>query len=220
MDLKKYMAEMMGTMILVLIGCGSAVLSGSDIGLLGVAIAFGLAVTAMIYTIWHISGCHINPAVTIAICTTGRMPWIEWIKYIIAQCIGATIGALLIAYLSTGMITGISLLGQTTIGSGFSVTQAWVAEYIGTLILVRVILGSTSTKAPAWMAPIAIGATVTAIILLIAHITGGSINPARSLGPALLIDGDAMHQIWLYWSAPILGAITASLIYNWCEAKK
>jgi aquaporin Z len=218
--MKKYMVEAFGTAVLVLMGCGSAVLAGTQVGYLGISFAFGLSVVAMAYAIGHISGCHINPAVTVGACVAGRMKWSEGIWYIVAQCIGAVLGAAVLAYISTGMVTGASSLGQNVVASGFSVGQAFVAEFVATLIFVRVVLGATSSSAPAGFAGLAIGLTLVLIHIVFIPVTGTSVNPARSFGPALLVGGEAMSQLWLFWVAPLLGAIAAGLAHTWCEAKK
>ncbi len=209
----------MGTMVLVLLGCGSAVLAGTTPGNLHIAFAFGLSVVAMAYTIGHISGCHINPAVTVGMCISGRMKWNEWIWYIVAQCIGAIIGAGVLSYIATGIFTS-SSLGQNVINAWFSLPQAFVAEFIATMIFVRVVLGSTSDKS--WNGPLAglaIGLTLVLIHIVFIPVTGTSVNPARSLGPAILAGGAAWSQLWLFWLAPILGAVVAAWAYMWCEKK-
>lgn len=138
-------------------------------------------------------------------------------KYIVAQTFGATIGAALLAYLSTGMIMGATSLGQNVVASGFSVTQAFVAEAVATMIFVRVVLGATSSGAPAAMAGLAIGLTLVLIHIVFIPVTGTSVNPARSFGPALLVGGEAWSQLWLFWLAPLVGAVAAGLAHNWCE---
>lgn len=217
--MKKYAAEGMGTMVLVLLGCGSAVLAGTTPGNLHIAFAFGLSVVAMAYTIGHISGCHINPAVTVGMCISGRMKWSEWIWYIVAQCIGAIVGASVLSYIATGIFTS-SSLGQNVINAWFSLPQAFVAEFIATMIFVRVVLGSTSDKS--WNGPLAglaIGLTLVLIHIVFIPVTGTSVNPARSLGPAILAGGAAWSQLWLFWLAPLLGAVVAAWAYMWCEKK-
>jgi aquaporin Z len=138
----------------------------------------------------------------------------------VAQCVGAALGAALLAYISTGMITGATALGQNVVASGFSVGQAFVAEFVATMIFVRVVLGSTSASAPAGFAGLAIGLTLVLIHIVFIPVTGTSVNPARSFGPALLVGGAAWSQLWLFWVAPLLGAVTAGLVHTWCEAKK
>lgn len=218
--MKKYIVEAFGTAVLVLMGCGSAVLAGSEVGFLGIAFGFGLSVVAMAYAIGHISGCHINPAVTVGACVAGRMRWDEGVRYIIAQCIGAIIGATVLAYISHGMLSGVTSLGQNLVHSPYTVTQAFVAEAVATMIFVRVVLGSTSAGAPAGFAGLAIGLTLVLIHIVFIPVTGTSVNPARSLGPALIVGGEALSQLWLFWIAPLVGAIAGALAYNYCEAKK
>lgn len=221
--MKKYIVEAFGTAVLVLMGCGSAVLAGSEVlgGTLGIAFAFGLSVVAMAYAIGHISGCHINPAVTVGACVTGRMRWSEGVWYIIAQVVGAILGAAVLAYISTGMITGATELGQNVVNQPrFTMGQAFVAEFVATLIFVRVVLGATSAGAPAGFAGLAIGLALVLIHIVFIPVTGTSVNPARSFGPALLVGGEAMSQLWLFWVAPLLGAVAAGLAHKWCEAKR
>lgn len=211
----------MGTMVLVLLGCGSAVLAGTTPGNLHIAFAFGLSVVAMAYTIGHISGCHINPAVTVGMCVSGRMKWGEWIWYIVAQCIGAIVGAGVLSYIATGIFTS-SALGQNVVNTWlwFTLYQAFAAEFIATMIFVRVVLGSTSDKG--WAGPLAglvIGLTLVLIHIVFIPVTGTSVNPARSFGPAILAGGAAWSQLWLFWVAPILGAVVAGWAYMWCEKK-
>jgi aquaporin Z len=213
------MVEAFGTAVLVLMGCGAAVLAGSQVGTLGVAFAFGLSVVAMAYAIGHISGCHINPAVTVGMCVAGRMRWSEGGWYILAQCIGAIAGAWLLMYLA--MNTGLSgmELGQNGWNGKISAQWAFVAELVGTYIFVRVVLGATSADAHGAFAGLAIGLTLVLIHIVFIPITGTSVNPARSLGPAALVGGVAMQQLWLFWVAPLLGAVAAGLTSNWCEKK-
>jgi aquaporin Z len=219
--LKKYAAEAMGTMVLVLLGCGSAVLAGTTPGNLHIAFAFGLAVVAMAYTIGHISGCHINPAVTVGMCVAWRMKWSEGLWYIIAQCIGAVVGAWVLAFIATN---GVSLhanqLGQNFYDKDYNMIAAFVAELIATMIFVRVVLWSTSDK---WgtgpLAGLVIGLTLILIHIVFIPVTGTSVNPARSFGPAVLVGGLAWSQLWLFWLAPLLGAIVAAWAYMWCEKK-
>lgn len=217
--MKKYAAEAMGTMVLVLLGCGSAVLAGMTAGNLHIAMAFGLAVVAMAYTIGHVSGCHINPAVTVGMCVSGRMKWSEWLGYIIAQSLGAIVGAAVLSYIATGMFMS-DKLWQNVVQGGFTVTQAFIAEFLATMIFVRVVLGSTSDKSGAGpLAGLAIGLTLIVIHIVFIPVTGTSVNPARSLGPALMAGGDAWSQLWLFWLAPLLGAVAAAWAYMWCEKR-
>ncbi|GAB0174262.1 MAG: MIP family channel protein [Candidatus Altimarinota bacterium] len=217
--MKKYAAEAMGTMVLVLLGCGSAVLAGMTAGNLHIALAFGLAVVAMAYTIGHVSGCHINPAVTVGMCVSGRMKWSEGLWYIVAQSAGAIIGAAVLSYIATGAFMS-DKLGQNVIQGDFSTLQAFIAEFLATMIFVRVVLASTGDKSGAGpLAGLVIGLTLAVIHIVFIPVTGTSVNPARSLGPALLAGGDAWSQLWLFWVAPLLGAVVAAWTYMWCEKR-
>jgi len=187
--MKKYLAEAFGTMVLVLMGCGSAVIAGPSVlgGTLGIAFAFGLAVVAMAYTIGHISGCHINPAVTVGVCASGRMKWSEGFWYIVAQTIGATIGALVVAYIVTkGVGFTAPELGQNSY-TAYGATVSLIAEFIATFIFVRVVLGATSASEYPAVAGLVIGLTLVLIHIVFIPVTGTSVNPARSFGPAVLV---------------------------------
>lgn len=222
----KFVAEMLGTMVLVLMGCGSAVIAGADgttgVGLLGISFAFGLSVVAMAYAIGHISGCHINPAISIAMVAAGRMKMDEAIRYIIAQIIGAIIGAgiLYIIFINhPGAEMKEWALGSNGWGTGYldayNMTAAFVAEFVFTFIFLMVILGSTSTKnINGGFAGLAIGFSLVLIHIVGIKITGVSVNPARSIGPAIFAQGAALSQLWLFVVAPVLGAIFAAFTYN------
>ena len=204
--MKKYFAEMLGTMVLVLMGCGSAVFSGhiagivgTGVGTLGVALAFGLSVVAMAYTIGNISGCHINPAITLGVWLSGRMKGKEACMYMLFQVIGAIIGsAIIYALVSTGIHEGPTLTGANTYTEGTAV-QAFIAEALFTFIFVLVVLGVTSQdKGNANMAGLVIGLTLTLVHIVCIPITGTSVNPARSIGPAIFQGGAALSQLWLF----------------------
>jgi aquaporin Z len=217
-DTQKYVAEFLGTFTLVFIACGVAVVSGAD--LVATAFAFGLVVLAMVYAIGPISGCHINPAISIAMLVAGKMKGKDCLMYIIAQFLGAIIGAALLMAVLNG-IPGYDVsdgLGQNGYGehSGlrFSLAACFLAEVILTAVFLFVIFGSTSKTAPKGFAGISIGLTLTFIHLIGIRITGTSVNPARSFGPALFVRGDAISQYWLFLVAPILGAIVAALIWK------
>ncbi|SDL80155.1 aquaporin Z [Chryseobacterium taihuense] len=222
----KFVAEMIGTMVLVLMGCGSAVIAGADgttgVGLLGISFAFGLSVIAMAYAIGHISGCHINPAISIAMVAAGRMKLDEAILYIIAQIIGAIIGAGILYIIFTnhpGAVIGEWALGSNGWGTGYldayNMTAAFVAEFVFTFIFLMVILGSTSTKnINGGFAGLAIGFSLVLIHIVGIKITGVSVNPARSIGPAIFAGGEALSQLWLFIVAPVLGGIVAAFTYN------
>jgi aquaporin Z len=225
-DGKKYAAEFIGTLALVLIGCGSAVIAGTQIGYLGIALAFGLTVLAMVYAIGGISGCHINPAITIAMLVAGKIKGKDAVAYIIAQCLGAVIGAAILLAIVSGRpdySLAVNGLGQNGYGpgylGGFSMASAFVAELVFTTLFLLVIFGATSKGAPAGFAGIAIGISLAIIHMVSIPITGTSVNPARSLGPALLVGGDALAQLPLFLIAPTLGGIAAALIWKYALAK-
>jgi len=226
--MKKYLAELIGTFSLVLFGCGAAVIAGisqtgpSGIGLLGIAIAFGFAVVAMAYAIGGISGCHINPAVTVGVLVAGRMSAKDAVGYIIAQLIGASIGAgvlYLIVSGQNGWLMPEWGLGSNGWGEGYlgnyNVTSAFVAEAVFTCLFLFVILAVTSKYGNSTMAGLAIGVTLMLIHLVVIPVTGTSVNPARSFGPAIFAGGQALSQLWLFFVAPILGAIVAALIWKY-----
>ncbi len=226
--MKKYLAEMVGTMVLVLMGCGSAVFAGSaagavstGVGMLGVALAFGLAVVAMAYTIGGISGCHINPAITLGVLLSGRMSGKEAAMYIVFQVLGAIIGsAILWALVSTGAHGGPTATGSNGFAEGMMV-QAFIAEAVFTFIFVLVVLGSTdSEKGAGNLAGLAIGLTLVLVHIVCIPITGTSVNPARSIGPALFQGGEALSQLWLFIVAPFVGAALSALVWNVLSAKE
>ncbi len=225
--MKKYTAELIGTAALVLIGCGSAVIAGQYIGFAGIAFAFGLIVLAMVYAIGSISGCHINPAITVAMFVAGKIKGKDAIGYVIAQCIGAIIGAGILLTIAKGL-GGYSLdlngLGQNGYGAqspaGYAMWACFVAELVLTALFLLVILGSTSEKAPKGFAGIAIGFSLVLIHLVGIPITGTSVNPARSLGPAVFVGGEALPQLWLFWVAPIIGGILAAVIWKYVLQEK
>lgn len=226
--MKKYLAELIGTFSLVLFGCGSAVIAGtsqvgpSGIGLLGISIAFGLAVVAMAYAIGGISGCHINPAVTVGVLVAGRMTAKDAVGYVVSQLIGATIGAgvlYLIARGKSGWVMpewglGANGWGEGYLG-GFNITSAFVAEAVFTGIFLFVILAVTSKYGNSTMAGLAIGVTLMLIHLVVIPVTGTSVNPARSFGPAMFSGGYALSQLWLFFVAPILGAVVAAILWKY-----
>ena len=225
-DLTKYCVELIGTFVLVFIGCGSAVIAGKQIGFAGIAFAFGLAVLAMVYAIGKISGCHINPAISVAMLVAGKMKWKDTLMYIIFQCIGAIIAAAILLAIATG-IPGYSLaangLGQNGFDSlspgGYSMIACLVAEIVLTAIFLFVIFGSTSKEAPVGFAGLSIGLSLVFIHLVGIPITGTSVNPARSLGPAVLVGGVALSQVWLFWVAPLIGGILAALLWRFVIEK-
>ncbi len=219
--MNKYMAELIGTMVLVLMGCGSAVIAGSHIGFLGIAFAFGLAVLVMVYAIGGISGCHINPAISIAMLAAGKMNVKDCIFYIIAQCIGAVIGAGILLAIATGKADyslALNGLGQNGYGicspNQYSLGAGLIAEIIFTAIFLLVIFGATHKDAPKGFAGLAIGLSLTLIHIVCIPITGTSVNPARSFGPAILVGGQALSQLWLFIVAPIIGGLVAAIIWK------
>jgi aquaporin Z len=222
---KKLTAEFIGTFWLVLGGCGSAVLAAAfpdvGIGFAGVALAFGLTVLTMAYAIGHISGCHLNPAVTVGLWAGGRHPPREVVPYIIAQVLGAAGGAFILYTIASGK-AGFDLAGGLASNGygehspgGYTLAAGFVTEVVMTLMFLLIILGATDRRAPAGFAPIAIGLGLTLIHLISIPVTNTSVNPARSTGPALLVGDWALGQLWLFWVAPIIGALAAGLLYRW-----
>ena len=222
--MKQYIAEFFGTFWLVLGGCGSAVLAAAfpdvGIGLLGVSFAFGLTVLTMAYAIGHISGCHLNPAVSIGLCTAGRFPSNKLAFYIVAQCLGALVAGGVLFLIATGK-TGFDLSGGFASNGfgehspgGYSLTAAFITEVVMTMMFLLIILGSTDARAPQGFAPIAIGLGLTLIHLISIPVTNTSVNPARSLGVALYVGDWAVAQLWLFWVAPILGAVLGAVLYR------
>jgi aquaporin Z len=225
MQTRKYAAEMIGTFWLTFTGCGSAVLAAAfpqvGIGLLGVALAFGLSVVTMAYAVGHISGCHLNPAVTVGLAAGGRFPAGQILPYIVAQVIGAIVGAAVLYVIASGK-DGFSLAGGFAAnGYGehspgkYGLPAALVSEVVMTMMFLYVIMGATHGKAPAGFAPLAIGLTLTLIHLVSIPVTNTSVNPARSTGPALFVGGWALQQLWLFWIAPLVGGAAGGLLYRW-----
>ncbi|KDD69407.1 aquaporin Z [Pseudomonas mandelii] len=221
---KRSVTELFGTFWLVLGGCGSAVLAASSplgIGVLGVALAFGLTVLTMAFAIGHISGCHLNPAVSVGLFVGGRFPAKELPAYIIAQVIGAIIAAALIYYIANGkegfdLASGLASNGYGEHSPGkYSMAAGFVCELVMTAMFVLIILGATDKRAPAGLAPIAIGLALTLIHLISIPVTNTSVNPARSTGPALIVGGWAIAQLWMFWVAPLLGAVVGGVTYRW-----
>lgn len=222
---KRLSAEFIGTLWLVLGGCGSAVLAAAfpalGIGFAGVSLAFGLTVLTMAYAIGHISGCHLNPAVTFGLWAGKRFPTNEVVPYIIAQVLGGIAGAgiLYIIVSNKGGFTSIGSFAANGYADhspgGYNILAAFVAEVVMTFFFLIVILGSTHGKAPKGFAPIAIGLCLTLIHLITIPVTNTSVNPARSTGPAIFVQGWALGQLWLFWVAPVLGALLAGFLYTW-----
>lgn len=231
--IKRCVAEFFGTLWLVLGGCGSAVLAGKfldssgafnlGIGFLGVSLAFGLTVLTMAYAIGHISGCHLNPAVSFGLWAGGRFPSSELLPYIVAQVLGGIVGAGIIYVIASGQ-AGFAIdpsvgnpLATNGFGAhspgGFSLLACFVCEVVMTFFFLMIILGATDFRAPVGLAPVAIGLALTLIHLISIPVTNTSVNPARSTGPALFVGGPLVAQLWLFWVAPILGALLAGWFY-------
>jgi aquaporin Z len=220
--MKKYAAELIGTFVLVLGGVGSAVLAGSKIGYMGIALAFGLSLLAMVYTIGPISGCHINPAVTLGVLLARKISARVAAAYVVAQIAGAILASAVILYIANGIPDGyqaaVGGLGANGFGihspGQYSLGSAFVAEIVLTAFLVFTVLGATDVKAPVGFAGIAIGLVLTLIHLVGIPITNTSVNPARSIGPALFVGGWALQQLWVFIVAPLCGAALAAFAYS------
>ncbi|MGJ0430810.1 aquaporin Z [Methylobacter sp.] len=222
--MKKYIAEFFGTFWLVLGGCGSAVLSAAfpdlGIGFLGVALAFGLTVLTMAYAIGHISGCHLNPAVSIGLWAGGRFPASQLLPYIAAQVLGAIVAGGVLYLIASGKAGFDVSAGFASNGyaehspGGYSLLAALVTEVVMTMMFLLVILGATDVRAPQGLAPIAIGLCLTLILLISIPVTNASVNPARSTGVAIYVGDWAVAQLWLFWLAPIIGALLGAVIYR------
>jgi aquaporin Z len=222
---KKVAAEFLGTFWLVFGGCGSAVLAAAfpnvGIGFLGVALAFGLTVLTMAYAIGHISGCHLNPAVSVGLLAGRRFPASELVPYVLAQVCGAIAGAGVLFVIASGK-AGFSAAGGFASNGfgehspgGYSMVACLVAEVVLTFFFLTIILGATDKRAPAGFAPLPIGLALTLIHLIGIPVTNLSVNPARSTGPAIFAGGWALEQLWLFWLAPIVGAALAGVVYPW-----
>ena len=217
-DTQKYVAEFLGTFMLVFVGCGVAVVSG--VNYVGTAFAFGLTVLALVYAIGPISGCHVNPAISVAMLVAGKMKGKDCLMYMFAQFLGAIVGAAILLAIANGVETyslarnGLGANGYGDGSPGYSLAACFLAEVVLTAVFLFVIFGSTSKAAPKGFAGLSIGLTLTFVHLVGIPITGTSVNPARSFGPALLVRGDAIEQYWLFLIAPLLGAIVAALIWK------
>lgn len=225
MNARKYAAEALGTFWLTFAGCGSAVIAAgfpnAGIGLLGVSLAFGLTVVTMAYAIGHVSGCHLNPAVTVGLAAGGRFPAGQILPYIAAQVVGAVAGAALLYIIARGA-PGFDLAGGfASNGYGdhspgkYSLVSAFLMEVVMTMMFLFIIMGSTHGKAPAGFAPLAIGLGLALIHLVSIPVTNTSVNPARSTGPALFAGGWALGQLWLFWVAPLIGGALGGILYRW-----
>lgn len=225
MNTRKYAAEAIGTFWLTFAGCGSAVIAAGfpqvGIGLLGVALAFGLSVVTMAYAIGHISGAHLNPAVTVGLAAGGRFPAGQVVPYIVAQVVGAIVASCVLYLIASGA-AGFDLAkgfasngyGEHSPG-GYSLVACLISEVVMTMVFLFIIMGSTHGKAPAGFAPLAIGLTLTMIHLVSIPVTNTSVNPARSTGPALFVGGWALQQLWLFWLAPLVGGVLGGVLYRW-----
>ncbi len=224
-EIKKYAAEAIGTFWLTFGGCGAAVIAAAfpnvGIGLLGVSFAFGLTVVTMAYSIGHISGCHLNPAVTVGLAAGGRFPAGQIVPYVIAQVIGAVVGAAVLYVIARGapsfdLAGGFAANGYGEHSPGkYGLASAFIAEFLLTAFFLFIIMGATHGRAPAGFAPLAIGLGLTLIHLISIPITNTSVNPARSTGPALFAGGWAIGQLWLFWVAPLLGGAIGGAVYRW-----
>ncbi len=227
---KKLAAEFIGTFWLVLGGCGSAVFAAAfpdlGIGFAGVALAFGLTVLTMAFAIGHISGCHLNPAVTLGLWAGGRHPIGEVLPYVVAQVLGGIAGAFMVYMIATGNPAFDVAGGMASNGygahspGGYSAAAGFLTEVVMTMMFLVIILGATDKRAPAGLAPIAIGLGLTLIHLISIPVTNTSVNPARSTGPALFVGGWATDQLWMFWVAPLLGALIAGYLYRWLGDSK
>jgi aquaporin Z len=225
MNGRKYAAEAIGTFWLTFAGCGSAVIAATfpqvGIGLVGVALTFGLSVVTMAYAIGHVSGCHLNPAVTVGLTVGGRFPAGQVVPYVIAQLVGAIVAAALLYVIARGapgfdVAKGFASNGYGPHSPGqYSLLSCLIMEVVMTTMFLFIIMGATHGKAPAGFAPLAIGLTLTMIHLVSIPVTNTSVNPARSTGPALFVGGWALAQLWLFWLAPLIGGALGGRIYRW-----
>lgn len=225
MNTQKYVAEAIGTFWLTFAGCGSAVIAAGfpqvGIGLLGVSLAFGLSVVTMAYAIGHISGAHLNPAVTLGLAAGGRFPAGQVLPYIIAQVIGAIVASAVLYLIASGaagfdLAKGFAANGYGEHSPGhYNLVACLISEVVMTMVFLFIIMGSTHGKAPVGFAPLAIGLTLTMIHLVSIPVTNTSVNPARSTGPALFVGGWALQQLWLFWVAPLVGGVLGGVLYRW-----
>lgn len=225
MNTQKYVAEAIGTFWLTFAGCGSAVIAAGfpqvGIGLLGVALTFGLSVVTMAYAIGHISGAHLNPAVTVGLAAGGRFPAGQVLPYIIAQVIGAIVASAVLYLIASGAAGFDLAKGFASNGYGehspghYNLVACLISEVVMTMVFLFIIMGSTHGKAPVGFAPLAIGLTLTMIHLVSIPVTNTSVNPARSTGPALFVGGWALQQLWLFWVAPLVGGVLGGVLYRW-----
>jgi aquaporin Z len=224
---QKCLAELFGTFVLVLMGCGSAVLAGSHVGFLGIAFAFGLSVVGMAYAIGHVSGCHINPAITISMWITRKLPAADTLGYVIAQVAGGILGAAVLYAIASGHADyslAVNGLGQDGVGNAspdhYPLVSGLIAEFVFTCIFLVVVHGSTSKNNTTPIAGLGIGLTLTLIHIVGIPVTGVSVNPARSIGPALFVGGQALKDLWVFIVAPIAGGIVGGLIWKAVDSWK
>ena len=215
--MKKYVCEGLGTAVLVLFGCGIAVLSGAD--LVATALAFGLAIVAMAYVIGNVSGCHVNPAVSLAMLINKKLTVKEFILYVVSQVIGAFAGAGILYFVLSNAGIGVENLGANGFGT-LSIAGAFVVELVLTFVFVYTILGVTSDESKASIAGVVIGLTLAFVHLLGIKLTGTSVNPARSLAPAVLQGGDALKQVWLFIVAPLCGSALSAITFRWLNKEE
>jgi aquaporin Z len=225
MNAQRYAAEFIGTFWLTFAGCGSAVIASAfpqvGIGLVGVSLAFGFSVVTMAYAIGHISGCHLNPAVTVGLAAGRRFPAAQILPYVIAQLAGAIAASALLYVIASGaagfeLSKGFASNGYAAHSPGqYSLTACFITEVVMTMMFLFVIMGSTHGKAPAGFAPLAIGRALVMIHLVSIPVTNTSVNPARSTGPALFVGGWALTQLWMFWLAPLIGGVLGGVIYRW-----
>ena len=222
--MKKYLCEFIGTAVLVLFGCGSAAIAGGVLGTLGIALAFGLSIVAMAYVIGDISGCHINPAVSLAMFINKKIEAKDFMFYVIAQVLGALFGTLLLVVIMKCSGMEVTALGQNGFGAassvGISMLGAILVEVILTFVFIFTILGVTSNKKMESIAGVVIGLTLTFVHIMGIPLTGTSVNPARSLAPALFVGGEALKQVWVFILAPLLGATLAALAFKYINSKQ
>ena len=225
--MKKYVAEFIGTFVLTLFGCGSAALSGGVdgvLGVLGISMAFGLSIVAMAYSIGNVSGCHINPAVSLAMLISKKLSGKDFVGYVVAQCLGAIVAAAILKFIGSVCDPVITGLGTNGYGSssyvGLSMGGAIVVEIILTFVFLLAILGVTSTEKFSNVAGLVIGLTLAFVHIIGIPLTGTSVNPARSLGPALLAGGDALSQVWVFIAAPLVGAALAAIVWMFLNSDK
>lgn len=215
--MKKYLVEMIGTLVLVLFGCGSAVIAGESLGVFGIAMAFGLSIVAMAYVIGPVSGCHINPAVSLAMLMTGKMTSKDFVGYVISQVIGGVVAAAILMFIikSSNVAMGFGTNGFGTASAiNISMLGAIITEIILTFVFIFTILGVTSSEKTAGIAGVVIGLTLAFVHILGINITGTSVNPARSLGPAIFAGGIALQQVWVFILAPLAGAALAAIVFK------